>query len=1005
MIVKAFKRYISRQLDRVSLQTLLVGPFLLQIFGAIGLIGYLSYQNSQEAVQDLIVQLEKGTNARVERHLKSYLAFPDRINRINFEAVDLGLLNLQDFKKTSQYFWKQMGVFPVSYISYGTTKGEFIGVERLDDGSLRINEVSEKTALGRLFVYATSGEGQTSKLLEVKDWEPRSEAWYTETVKAGVPIWSPIYQWEDKPEVLSVSANYPIFDRAGKNLLGVLSIDCTLSQISDFLRNIQVSPGTRIAIIERNGLLVANSTSEKVYRMVGKTAQRLKADESEDPLVRETMKQLRQKVGNLNAIQSAQTFKFELDGAAHFLHVVPYQDALGLNWLIVVTIPQGDFMSRIYANTRSTAIICSIALVLATIFGMLTARRILRPIQQLNQASNAIASGLLDQQIAMRGSKELRALARSFNWMATQLRESFVALDLANEELEQRVEQRTLDLQQEIQERQLIEQKLQISEAEIRGFFEAMSEVVLLVDLEQANIRVAPTNLARFYPPNADILNQTIDLFFGEKTEIVRDRISQALRSQQITTYEYCFALEEDAWRDLQPSTCNPLKTRQTQRVSLHAHDGTKLPVVWFSASISPISDTEVAWVARDITARKQAEEALERKALRDTLLGQISRALMEKDIKAAIQFALQQIGQLTHSDRTYITHYNPECSEFFNSHTWSDPNILTCPINGGKINALTRPWLFECYQASQPIYISSIEDLPIDAIRERKAMQDQDIQSMLHVPMFYSNRIVGFIGLEAVESRTLWSEEDIQMLALVGEIVALAQARHDAEEALRLERERADRLLLNILPAPIAEQLKQNRTPIAQDFEEVTILFADIVGFTNLAASLQPLELVTLLDEIFSTFDELAASLGLEKIKTIGDSYMVAAGLPLPREDHSDAIASMALAMQAAISFVQTTPAFQALQHPYRLQLRIGINTGRVVAGVIGTTKFIYDLWGDAVNIASRMESLGEPGKIQVTEAIYNQLKDRYRFEKRGTIPVKGKGEMTTYWLLGREK
>lgn len=1005
MLVKAFNRYISRQLDRVSLRALLVGPFLLQIFGAIGLIGYLSFQNSQEAVRDLIVQLEKGTNARVERHLKSYLAFPTQINSINFEAVNLGLLNLTDFQKTSQYFWKQMGVFPVSYISYGTTKGEFIGVERLDSGELRISEVSKKTALGRQFIYATNSEGKPSKLLEVKDWEPRSEAWYTETVKAGVPIWSPIYQWEDKPEVLSVSANYPIFERDGKTLQGILSIDCTLSQISDFIRNIQVSPGTRIAIIERNGLLVADSTNEKVYRTAGKTVERLMARDSQDPLLRAAMKHLRDRVGSLDNIRGAQSSDFELDGAAHFLHVVPYQDALGLNWLIVVAIPQRDFMGQIYANTRSTVVICLVALGLATIFGMLAARRISHPIQQLNQASNAIASGLLDQQIAMRGSKELRALARSFNWMAAQLHESFIALDRANEELEQRVEERTQELKLEIQERQLIEQKLQISEADIRSFFEAMSEVVLLIDVRNGSIRVAPTNVGRFYPANADILNQTIELFYGQRAESIGDLMQQAIRSQQIATYEYSFVLTEDGSRDLPPSNYKRLTASETGISPLVTIDAPKLSIVWFSASISPISETEVAWVARDITERKRAEEALERKAVRDLLLGQISRALMEQDINAAIQFALQQIGQHTHSDRVYITRYSPDCSGFDNSYAWYRPNLAAPPIEAPRIDASTRPWLFERYKASQPIYISSIEDLPHDALPERIAMQEQGILSMLHVPMLYSNRIVGFIGLEAVRARRLWSEDEIQMLGLVGEIVALAQARHDAEEALRVERERADRLLLNILPAPIAEQLKQNRNPIAQDFEEVTILFADIVGFTSLAASLQPIELVTLLDEIFSTFDELAASLSLEKIKTIGDSYMVAAGLPLPREDHSEAIASMALAMQATIAFVQTTPAFQNTHIREKLQLRIGINTGRVVAGVIGTTKFIYDLWGDAVNIASRMESLGEPGKIQVTEAIYNKLKERYRFQKRGTIPVKGKGEMTTYWLLGREK
>ena len=209
-------------------------------------------------------------------------------------------------------------------------------------------------------------------------------------------------------------------------------------------------------------------------------------------------------------------------------------------------------------------------------------------------------------------------------------------------------------------------------------------------------------------------------------------------------------------------------------------------------------------------------------------------------------------------------------------------------------------------------------------------------------------------------------------------------------------EQQKAENLLLNILPAPIAHQLKQSHSAIAENFDEVTILFADIVGFTPLSARLQPIQLVNLLNEIFSAFDTLAEELGLEKIKTIGDAYMVASGLPIERDDHAAAMAEMALEMQSAIA------RFRA-ERGENVQIRIGINTGVAIAGVIGTKKFIYDLWGDAVNVASRMESSGEPGQIQLTESTYKHLKGKYNLDYRGTIKVKGKGKMKTYWLLGR--
>lgn len=247
------------------------------------------------------------------------------------------------------------------------------------------------------------------------------------------------------------------------------------------------------------------------------------------------------------------------------------------------------------------------------------------------------------------------------------------------------------------------------------------------------------------------------------------------------------------------------------------------------------------------------------------------------------------------------------------------------------------------------------------------------------------------------ISGKDTWFAETISPLSEETAILVARDITHrvQAESALRLEQEKSEQLLLNILPESIARQLKENQGAIAEHFNEVTILFADIVGFTTLSERLKPIDMVNLLNKIFSTFDELAEQLKLEKIKTIGDAYMVAAGLPVPRADHAEAIAEMALAMQAEIQ------RFQA-ELCENLQIRTGINTGAVVAGVIGTKKFIYDLWGDAVNIASRMESSGQPGRIQVTAATCERLKDKYRFEKRGTIQVKGKGEMETYWLLG---
>jgi adenylate cyclase len=228
-----------------------------------------------------------------------------------------------------------------------------------------------------------------------------------------------------------------------------------------------------------------------------------------------------------------------------------------------------------------------------------------------------------------------------------------------------------------------------------------------------------------------------------------------------------------------------------------------------------------------------------------------------------------------------------------------------------------------------------------------------------------------------------------------IGKLKDAMEALERSLRQLTLEQEKSEKLLLNILPATIADRLKRHPTSIADSFTSATVLFADIVGFTELSSRLAPQDLVQCLNEVFSRFDTVAERYGLEKIKTIGDAYMVVGGLPKASDNHAEAIVNMALAMQGELDEIN-----RKLNH--NLNIRIGINTGPVVAGVIGIRKFIYDLWGDAVNVASRMESHGEPGAIHISAATYELIKDKYICESRGQIYIKGKGEMHTYWVKG---
>jgi guanylate cyclase len=221
---------------------------------------------------------------------------------------------------------------------------------------------------------------------------------------------------------------------------------------------------------------------------------------------------------------------------------------------------------------------------------------------------------------------------------------------------------------------------------------------------------------------------------------------------------------------------------------------------------------------------------------------------------------------------------------------------------------------------------------------------------------------------------------------------------RQRAFGLLREEQERSESLLLNVLPVEIAPRLKSDNQTIADHFDSASVLFADIVGSTPLFAEMQPGEAVDWLNEVFSLFDRLVERHDLEKIRTIGDSYMVASGAPRPRPDHAQAIARLALEMRREVTAL-------APRNGHNIEIRVGINSGPLVAGVIGQTKFHYDLWGDTVNTASRMESHGKPGMIQINESTFRLLRDDFECERRGIIQIKGKGEMETWFVVSSKR
>ncbi|WP_055073757.1 adenylate/guanylate cyclase domain-containing protein [Pseudanabaena sp. 'Roaring Creek'] len=867
----------AKLFKNIPLKVILVVPFVVQICITVGVVGTFSFRNEQQAVGELASRLSGEVSDRISTKLDNYLRIPPQINQANANAVKLGMVNLEDFQQTGHFFWKQIDLYNVGYINFAADNQEFIGAERKNDGKILITETTLARGITKTAIFNTDSEGNRQEPPEVMELpkDVRQESWYADAVKAGKPTWSKIYQWDSRPEVLSISHSYPLYD-SDRKLIGVLGVDYILTQINVFLQDLKTDNSERILIVERSGLVVGTSSNERIFSIINGKPQRLNILNSNDVLSRSAARYLIKEFDNFNFIQEELKLEPTLEGEKQFIRVQPWRDRDGLDLLIVVVLPESSFMEQINSRRQFTILFCLATLGVAILIGMMTARSITAPLLNLSGASQAIADGDLDSRVLVKGTSEVKILSESFNRMAEMLTESFKRLEKANIELESRVQERTSELANSQISLQRSNFLLQRREQQLRKQQKILIDLTKNKALNLGDFIIAVQNITATASHTLDIERVSVWLFDNAKTKL------------------HCLDL-------------------YIKSVNIHSEaeflDADKFPI--FFAAIHE------------------------------------HRSLAVEDVQ---------------------------------------------------------------YEA---VLVELYQDY----------LHPSEIVSLLVSSFDIAGELTGILMFEQTQVERLWMLEEISFASSLSELLSLgmeAQERRRAEENLRIEQIRSERLLLNVLPKAIAERLKSSAlynsnnitlnssaeilsssisklkprgTIVADSFDEVTVLFGDIVGFTEFAASVSADELVYMLNEIFSEFDRLVDRYNLEKIKTIGDSYMAVGGLPIPRHDHAEAIASMALEMQKSISqFVRPDGK--------QFKLRIGIHTGKAVAGVIGKKKFIYDLWGDTVNIASRMESHGLPGCIQVTDTTYQILKDKYQFEPKRTIEIKGKGEMVTYLL-----
>ncbi|MEH1802747.1 MAG: ATP-binding protein [Nostoc sp.] len=605
----------SKLTKNVQLRHILVVPFILQISLAVGLTGWLSIHNGQRAVNEVAIQLRNEITARIQQYLQIYVETPHQINQLNANAIQLGEVNIQKLSTLEQHLWYQLKTFDtVTAVYVGSQYGEHVAVERADDGRFQVKLSGESTG-HEIRIYAADQPGHYTKLLRSKpNYDPRTRPWYESAVKSKTANWGGIYKLFATPKYV-LNASLPIYDNRG-NLLGVAAVDFSLTGISQYLRSLKIGRTGETFILERQtGLLVGSSATQQPYIIENPTdpitAQnpiRVQAIASSDILTRHTAEYLQQRFGNLTQIIEKQQLDFDIGGKRQFLQIVPMKNEQGLDWLIVVVVPEADFMDQINANTDTTIVLCLGAFALATGLGIFTARWITQPILQLGSTARAIAAGNLDQKVSVNSTTELNSLAQSFNQMAHQLRESFLALARTNEELESRVTQRTRELgekntqlQREIRVseaaqrgRQQVEAALKTSEAELRLMFAAMTDMVVVFDAEGRYLKYVQTKYVLTqsfaYKPDIDRVGKKVhEVLPQEIANLIVDAIQQALH--------------------LREEPRNPDGSRKNVFVEYHL--SIKNRETWYLASVSPLSDNAVLWVARDITKLKKTEAAL----------------------------------------------------------------------------------------------------------------------------------------------------------------------------------------------------------------------------------------------------------------------------------------------------------------------------------------------------------------------------------------------------------
>ncbi|HEY9620596.1 MAG TPA: PAS domain S-box protein [Crinalium sp.] len=584
-------------------------PFVLQVVTAVGLVGWLSFLSGQKAVSSVANILQSELAFRIERELQGYFENPHSLNRLNSVAFVQGDIDFAAAKNVAQFF-QQVKISPYVDAVYCATnrEGTFLGVSRVtQENDFQIMLRSDATG-GRMNLYSLDNLGNRRYFEEaLKKYDPRVRPWYTAAVRAERPVWSDVYL-DFTTGLPTITASQPVYSEGSGQLLGVCATDVLLPKdFHNFLINLDIGKSGHAFVMDRSGAILSSSTEEQLLVGSGENAKLLPATDSTEPLIRETARFLQAQFGGFNQIGRSLQTTFVLNGQRQFLQVLPFRDGRGLDWLIVVVVPESDFMGQIQANTRNTILLCAVALVVAIALGILTSHLISQPILRVARASEDIANGHLNQHIESSRISEIARLSNTFNSMSDQLKQSFSDLATKNEEL-------------------------RIAEETYRSIFQNALEGIFQADLDGKFINVNPA-MARIYGYNTpeEMLNSLAD---SETQVYVNPKEQEDLRQQ----------LEEHG--EVKDFECQ-----------VYRKDGS---ISWIEENTRAVRDQYgnllyFEGLVEDINHRKREEKALQR------LLGELHIAIDQKRVE-------EEVNKITESD--YFKKLKDEVAKLQTEHS-----------------------------------------------------------------------------------------------------------------------------------------------------------------------------------------------------------------------------------------------------------------------------------------------------------------------------------------------